>query len=224
MRVSISPPIDRLLGGGLEPGCITNFYGPPASGKSLMCFCATVSAVKSGKKVLFVDTEGGFSRERLRQICPDFEFRKVRLLEPGTWEDQAKTIRRIPSESQKCGLIVVDSIVALWRIAINERNAQAVNRELATQLSILSRIAREREIPVVITNQVYADLDTGKIEMSSRNIVKWWSKNIVELSHAGRTGHRIARVVRGRSLPEDARTEFQIVEEGIKEVSRLRLF
>lgn len=224
-KLSVCAPIDKLLEGGLESGCITNFYGPPASGKSQVCFCAAISAISNGKKVLFVDTEGGFSEERLSQIsCGSLE--KIILLEPKEWEEQKEAIRKIEKicKAEPVGLIVIDSIVALWRLAITEQNAQEVNRELATELSILSKIGREFNIPVLITNQVYADIDSGKIELSSKNIVKWWSKNLIELMHAGRTGCRIARIVKARSLPEDKQVEFQIAQDGIKEVSKLRLF
>ncbi|NOZ81825.1 MAG: DNA repair and recombination protein RadB [Candidatus Micrarchaeota archaeon] len=223
MKLPIAPVLDRLLGGGLEPGCITNFYGPPASGKTQICMCACVSALKSGRTVVYIDTEGGFSFERLNQIYPNPNLKKLILLEPKGWGEQMKIIRSVPLPKD-LGLVIVDSMVALWRITINENNAQKVNQELATQLSILSRIARERNIPVVITTQVYADTVTGKMEISSRNIVKWWSKNLIELTHSGRTGQRTARIVRARSLPEDTKTEFQITEHGLKEPPKLRFF
>ena len=102
---------------------------------------------------------------------------------PKEWEDQKDAMRYLESlcERENAKLLIVDSIIALWRITISEDNASEVNRELATQLSLLSKIARNHDIPVLITNQVYSDIDTGKIEMSCKTIVKWWSKNIVEL-------------------------------------------
>jgi DNA repair protein RadB len=56
---------DDLLGGGLEPRVITQFYGGPASGKSVLCIIAAVSCLRAGKGVIFIDTEG-FSIERCR--------------------------------------------------------------------------------------------------------------------------------------------------------------
>jgi len=223
MRFAISQPIDKLLDGGIEAGCITNFYGTPASGKTNIANCAVVSVINSGKKVVYVDTEGGFSSDRLEQISksPARKYTdKTILLEPKNWGEQSEAIRKIGKimDKENIGLIVVDSVAALWRITVDDKNFQEVNRELATQLSLLSKYAREKNIPVLITNQVYADVETGKVEMSARNIVKWWSKNIVELSHAGRTACRIARIVRARSLGEDKQIEFQIVNEGLKEV------
>lgn len=227
MKLPVCPPIDKLLEGGLEPGCITNFYGPAATGKTNVAKCAVVSAVNGGKKVVYIDTEGGFSVERLEQMAGSVKkyTDNIILLEPKTWEDQGKAVRKIESVLKKepVGLIVVDSIVALWRVTIDDDNHVLVNKELATQLSVLSKLAREYSIPVLITNQVYSEPETGKIEMSGRNIVKWWSKNIVELMHAGRTSCRIARISRARSLPEDKTVEFQICDKGLKDAG-FRIF
>ena len=227
MKLPICSPIDKLLNGGLEHGCITNFYGPAASGKTNVAKCALVSAIDRGKKVVFVDTEGGFSAERLEQMTRSARkyTDRIILLEPKTWDEQGKTIRKLQALCKKepIGLVIVDSVVALWRVTIDDSNYQTVNKELATQLSILSKIARENSIPILITNQVYSEPETGKIELSGRNIVKWWSKNLIELTLSGRTSCRIARIVRARSIPEDKEVEFQIHDAGLKDV-RFRIF
>jgi DNA repair protein RadB len=221
MKLPVCAPIDKLLEGGLESGVITNFYGPAASGKTNIAKCAVVSAINCGKKVVYVDTEGGFSVERLEQLTGAGKkyTDKIMLLEPKTWQEQGQAVRKLQvlCKKEPIGLVVVDSIVALWRVTIDDSNHVLVNKELATQLSILSKIARENNIPVLLTNQVYSEPETGKIEMSGRNIVKWWSKNIVELMHAGRTSCRIARISRARSLPEDKTVEFQICDKGLKD-------
>jgi DNA repair protein RadB len=223
MKLSVCDPIDSLLGGGLEPGCVTCFYGPSASGKTNIAKAASISCIRAGKKVVYIDTEGGFSIERLEQMSGDARSfaSRIILLEPKDWGSQREAIAGLDRICglEPVGLIVVDSIVALWRITISEGNAFEINRELATQLYMLSRIARERKIPVLITDQVYSEPETGKVEMSSKNIIKWWGKNIVELKHAGKTGFRIARIIKARSLPEDREIGFMITNEGLKESS-----
>lgn len=227
MKLPVCPPIDKLLEGGLELGCITNFYGPAATGKTNIAKCAVISAINGGRKVVYVDTEGGFSAERLAQMAGSEKkyTDNIILLEPKSWEEQGNVIRKLQTilKKEPIGLVVVDSIVALWRVTIDDSNHILVNKELATQLSMLSKFAREYQIPILITNQVYAEPETGKIEMSGRNIVKWWSKNIVELMHSGRTSCRIARISRARSLPEDKTVEFQITDSGLKDV-KFRIF
>ena len=214
--------MNKLLDGGIESGVITNFYGPAGTGKSNIALLAAIAAVKAGKKVVFIDTEGSFANDRLVQMA-DGTAKNVTdnmiLFEPSDWDSQKEAIQKLRDVCIKedIGLVIVDSIIALWRITVTDDNATEVNRELATQLSVLANIARNLNIPVLITNQVYSDIETGRVEMSARNIVKWWSKNIVELSHAGRTGCRTATIKKARSQPEDKIIEFEIVQNGLQE-------
>jgi len=65
--IKIHKDFDTLLGGGLQSRCITHIYGSPGSGKTNIALMATANAVKNGK-VIYIDSEGSFSVERLRQI------------------------------------------------------------------------------------------------------------------------------------------------------------
>ena len=53
--------LDEILGGGVEKGCITQFYGPPGCGKTNIALKILYEATKNGKKAIFMDTEGGLS-------------------------------------------------------------------------------------------------------------------------------------------------------------------
>lgn len=223
MKFSFNEPFDELLNGGLEVGCITNFYGPPGTAKTQVAMLAALETVKSGKKVIFIDTEGGFSPERLEQMHKnglEEILEKIIIFEPKDWSEQKETFEKVEEACEKngIGLVVLDSIVAHWRVTITENNAQEINRELATQLSILSKIARNSKIPVLVTNQVYDDIETGETKMSCKNIVKWWSKNIIELGLLEQTGHRLAKIKKARALPEDKTIEFKITESGLEKV------
>lgn len=224
MFVPVSKPIDKLLGGGLEKGCITNFYGPPGSGKTQIAMTVTASFSSNGMNVVYIDTEGGFSFERLKQLTDNYEeaLNRIILMRVYSWKEQNECINKLNSiENVKA--VIVDSMVALWRLEINQENVFLINQELAKQLSILAKIASERNIPVLITNQVYSDIETGELELSSRNVVKWWSKNLIELIHAGKPNHRIAIVRKARAIPEGKRIEFEIYEKGLREV-KFKLF
>ncbi len=60
--------MNRFLFGGYETDIITTLYGPGASGKSNLCTIVATSQAKKGNKVIFVDTEGGFSVDRFKQV------------------------------------------------------------------------------------------------------------------------------------------------------------
>ncbi len=59
-----------FLEGGYERDVITMIAGPPASGKTNLSILAACSRAKEGK-VIYVDTEGGFSIERIKQVVGD---------------------------------------------------------------------------------------------------------------------------------------------------------
>ena len=60
--------LNKWLHGGYEDDVVTVIYGEAASGKTNFCLMAAVSQAKKGNKVIYVDTEGGFSVERVKQL------------------------------------------------------------------------------------------------------------------------------------------------------------
>ncbi|MEK6827966.1 MAG: ATPase domain-containing protein, partial [Nanoarchaeota archaeon] len=60
--------LDGMLNGGYERDVITTLYGPAGSGKTVLCLLCAINVAKD-KKVVYVDSEGGFSLERLKQIA-----------------------------------------------------------------------------------------------------------------------------------------------------------
>ena len=61
--------LNRWLFGGYESDVVTVIYGGSGTGKTNLCLLAAVSQAAKGKKVIFVDTEGGFSVERVKQLA-----------------------------------------------------------------------------------------------------------------------------------------------------------
>lgn len=210
---------DDFLDGGVEQGAITNFYGPAGSGKTNISLLFTLSGLKRGKTI-YIDTENGFSIERFFQLGGTKEDLKRVLYEnPENFKEQIKTINKLKNLEVK--LIVVDSVVSLYRLEITKENFTETNKELAKQLAALSFIAKEKKIPVIITNQVYS-INSDEIELSGRDVVKYWSKCLIELKKID-DNRRLAILRKHRSLPEGRKTEFEITENGI-EKAKFRIF
>jgi len=212
--------LDELLDGGIEYGSITNVYGPPGSGKSSISIQSSVECIKGGKKAIFMDTEGGFSVERLAQISknPQKFSKNILLMEPEDFEDQHRMVMEELDkifDEEEVGLVVVDSLVGLYRLELKDDKIQKVNRNLAKQLSKLSNVARNQDIPILVTNQIYADFQNGGIELSGRDIPKYSSKALVELKKFEK-GKRLAILRKHRSLPEGKETEFVITKNGVE--------
>jgi len=226
--------LNRWLFGGYETEVITTIYGPAGSGKTNFVVLAAVSQAKKNKKVIFIDTEGGFSNERFRQIAGDVyesAIKNILLLKPTSFQEQKKIfdslLKEINNETN-IGLIVVDSITMLYRLEIgdaykekNDSKINITNRELAKQLRTLSEISRNNLIPILVTNQIYYDfvpireLDEKQktAKMVGGDLLKYWSKCLIELQY--NEGKRTALLKKHRSLPEKE-FNFLIFNEGIK--------
>ncbi|MEM7816556.1 MAG: DNA repair and recombination protein RadB [Candidatus Aenigmatarchaeota archaeon] len=226
-KLPTKSPLDKLLDGGIEKDTITNVYGEPGSGKTNIAMLCTISCIEQEKKALFIDTEGGFSFDRFKQLTKEnfSEYIKnIIFIMPKTWEEQIKCIENLEKilEQEDIGLIIIDSIVSLYRLEISEENFQKVNRELSRQYAILSNISRSRNIPTLVTNQIYSV--SGKIELTSRLIGKYWSKALIKLEKLDSPNHRLATIIKHRSLPEGEKIEFEITKDGLKEVRKISIF
>ncbi len=221
--------IDSLLDGGLEPGIITTLFGPASSGKSNIAMLAAINAAEQGKKVLFIDTEGGFSAERVKQLNKNYEnlLKNIVIANPTNFTEQKNYFKKLmdAANHEKAGLIVVDSIVMLYRLQKAEEDISTTNQELASQLAILSEVARKKQIPVLVTNQVYSDFrktedrrpkTENSFRMVGGDLLKYWSKCIIKLE-ALDAGIRRATIYKHRSLPEGKFVHFEIKESGLEE-------
>ena len=225
--------LNKWLYGGYEKDIITMIAGPPGSGKTNFCILAACSQAKKSKKVIFIDTEGGFSVDRVRQILGDnYEdtLKNIFLLEPTSFEEQKKSFSQLLDKTKKnhVGLIIIDGMATLYRLELGEasksKNVGAVkelNQKVAQQMRVLSEISRKQKIPVIITNQVYSDFlseeDLKKGIKKESNLVggdlmKYWSKCIIELKIENRK--RKAILLKHRSLPIKE-MNFEIKEKGI---------
>ncbi|MGB9748386.1 MAG: DNA repair and recombination protein RadB [Candidatus Woesearchaeota archaeon] len=219
---SNSKVIDKLLEGGFENDVVTTIYGPAASGKTTICLLAAISASRQGK-VVFIDCEGGFSVERLKQLAKNYEriLEKIFLLKPTTFDEQTKAFellnKTIQEDAQnKFKLIVVDTISMLYRVKKEDEDIRELNRKLSYQINLLSQIARKKNIPVIITSQVYSDFeDKNSVKLVGGDIIKYSSKCIIELENIG-ANKKKAILIKHRSLPM-REVVFEIVSEGIVE-------
>ncbi|QQG39823.1 MAG: DNA repair and recombination protein RadB [Candidatus Aenigmatarchaeota archaeon] len=223
--------LDDLLGGGIEYASLTNVFGPAGAGKTNVALLAAVAAVRAGKKVVFIDTEGGFSPERLAQICNGADFegvsKKILMMEPKTFKEQSELVKKLDKivEKEAAGLVVIDSLVALYRLEMGNGGHVEANKKLSEQLSILSKLARDANVPILITNQIYSEFDNrGTIELVSRDVARYWSKCLVELLKLDDKGRRLAVLRKHRSLPEGTQAQFVIGAAGFEEAKPFRLF
>jgi len=225
--------LNKWLYGGYEKDIITMIAGPPGSGKTNFCILVACSQAKKGKKIIFIDTEGGFSSDRVKQIVgEDYEdiVKNIFLLSPTNFDEQQKNFSQLLNKIKKehISLIVIDGMATLYRLKLSEVSSEGdeskikeLNRRVAWQMSIMSEISRKERIPIIITNQVYTgflseeDLRKGvkkEVSFVGGDLLKYWSKCIIELKVENR--RRKAILLKHRSLPQKE-LNFEIREKGI---------
>src|SRR3989338_2032943 len=223
--------LDVMLEGGYEKDVITTIYGPAGSGKTCLCILCAVNIART-KKVIYVDCEGGFSVERVKQIAPHIgqDYRKILdniiFLKPTSFNEQKRDFECLKGiVNDKIGLIIVDTIAMLYRLEFGKgENIQDVNRELGRQISSLTEIARKHSIPVIITNQVYSDFDEkDKVNIVGGDILKYGSKCLIELQIT-QNGNRRLVLRKHRSIAEKKELIFKIVEGGIIGTAEGKIF
>src|SRR5512137_752190 len=210
--------LDRILGGGFEQGIVTQLYGEAGSGKTNIVIQLAVQAVSRGLRVSYIDTEG-FSPDRFKQIAgagaKDIAA-KIMIFEPLSLDQQHTAIRETGKIAGKdLGLVVLDSATSLYRVLLESDDNRPVRRILSMQLGELQEIARRHRIPVVITNQIYTDIETGELRPLGGTYLEHMCKAIVLLEKIG-DGRRRAKIIKHRSQPEGDTAELSITSTGVE--------
>jgi len=162
---------------------LTAIYGVPSSGKTCMCLQAVLEQTKKRKKVIFVDTEKGFSIERFKQLAGKEHkkyLEKIILFTPNSFKNQHKIIQSLPTlaEKGKVALIIVDTIGYYYRRFMKNR-PELGNRMLMNQINVLRNLSKT--VPVIISNQVYSSIKENKIKMVGGEILPRRSDRVLEL-------------------------------------------
>ena len=222
-KIQSTSSLDELLDGGFEKGTVTQIFGSPSSGKSNVTLTLAVNVAKNNRKVIYIDTEGGISIDRIKQISgPYFSnvANNIIVFEPTDFLEQTETLRSIDvwikKHHEEVDLIVLDSAVALYRV--DDMKSYKLSKELRKQVQLLSNIARKHDIAVVITNQIYNAFDdegNHEVKAVGGDILEYTSKVIIKLERGDEINQRIATLKRHRSLPEGRQVTFHITSNGI---------
>ncbi|XP_015922903.1 DNA repair protein RAD51 homolog B [Parasteatoda tepidariorum] len=229
-----SKELDKLLGGGIETGSITEIFGEFRTGKTQLCHTLAVTCqlpidYNGGEgKSIYIDTESGFRPERLVAVCDRYQLSKEAVLEnvvcarAHNTDHQMKLVllaAAMMTES-RYALLIVDSATSLYRTDFVGRGELAERQQhLAKFMRLLQRVADVFGVAVVITNQVVAQVDGAA--MFSADPKKPIGGHII--AHAsttrlylrkGRGETRICKIYDSPCLPE-AEAMFAINPDGI---------
>jgi len=231
-----SQEFDKLLGGGVESMSITECFGEFRTGKTqishTLCVTTQMPGANgySGGKVVYLDTENTFRPDRLRPIADRFNLDQEAVLDnviyarAYTSEQQMEYLDMIAAkfneEPNVFKLLIVDSIMALFRVDFSGRGELADRQQhLAQMMSRLQKISEEYNVTVFITNQMTSDpgaalsfvVDPKK--PIGGNILAHASTTRISL-RKGRGETRVAKIYDSPDLPESEAT-FAITNGGI---------
>lgn len=220
MKVRIQcKPLDELLDGGIEEGCVTLFYGEAGTGKTNVCLQLARNVAREERKVVFIDTEG-VSLDRLKQMCSDdFDavLKRILFSEPYTIDDQEKMVEKtikLVDKNKDIGIVVLDSATTHFRVTLRNEERED-RRSLNRQVTMLMQTAREMSLPVVLTSQVYTDIETGLYQPLGGHMLSHNAKTIIRLDKVS-PGVRKAVLMKHRNIAEEKSVIFHLTAKGVE--------
>lgn len=153
-----SKELDKLLGGGVETGSITEIFGEFRTGKTQLCHTLAVTCqlpIDSGGgegKCLYIDSEGTFRPERLLAVAERYGLSGADVLDNVAYarayntDHQSQLLLQASAmmAESRYALLIVDSATALYRTDYSGRGELSARQmHLGRFLRTLLRLADE---------------------------------------------------------------------------------
>ena len=226
---------NSLLGGkGVESKSITEAYGAFGSGKTQLGLTLAVNVQlpkeKGGAngKAVFIDTEGTFRPERIRQIAeniganPEKVLKNILVARAFNSDHQILLLDKVTEmikDGEPIKLMVIDSLTAHFRAEFSGRGQLADRQQkLNRYLHQLMRLAEQHNLAVYVTNQVMTNpaMMFGDPTIAiGGNIVGHASTYRIYLRR-GKQGSRVAKLIDSPNLP-DNEAQFCVTEAGVRD-------
>jgi len=231
-----SKKVDSILGGGVETQAMTEFIGDFGVGKTQICMVLSVTAQLPREQgglegnVIYMDTEGTFSPERVYQIASKRGLDGQKILNgiiiarAYNSDHQCFLIdhlfKKCPEENVK--LVVVDSMISHFRGEYVGRDTLSERQQTLNQyLHKLLRLSEAYNLAVVITNQVQSNPAQfwGNPERpTGGHVMAHACTHRIHLRRR-KSGTRVAKVIDSPYLPE-RKDSFIITEKGIEDTDK----
>lgn len=230
-----STNLNNLLGGrGIETRALTEAYGAFGSGKTQLGLTLAVNVQlpkdQGGAegKAVFIDTEGTFRPQRIRQIAegmganPDKVLKNLLVARAFNSDHQILLLDKVSEmikEGEPIKLLIIDSLTAHFRAEFTGRGELADRQhKLNKYLHQLIRLAEQHNLAIYVTNQVMANpamMFGDPTTAVGGNIVAHASTYRMYFRR-GKAGSRVAKLIDSPNLP-DNETVFFLTEKGIRD-------
>ena len=197
--------LDRVLGGGIVKGSVTLLGGDPGIGKSTMLL-QICGRLCDKMKILYVSGEESKAQLKLRAKRLGVSSKNL-LVAPYT--DLGQVINAITTENPD--MVMIDSIQTMNFSAISSSSGSVTQVKECT--SILTKIAKNVEIPVIIVGHVNKD---GAI--AGPKVMEHIVDTVLYFEGERTMSYRILRAVKNRFGSTNEIGVFAMDENGLKEV------
>lgn len=166
--------MDRLLGGGIYSGEVTEIVGVSGAGKSQLCHCLISSLLYQTANFgcLYVDTRASFSPQRVQQIV-NFRLQQKsvanlqRVLHVPV-EDMPQILSLAAQlhhdniiQEKNIRLLVIDSVTSLFSPLLQGDLLSESLGYLSHFSQVLLTLAHHRRLAIVVTNDMVAAVGAG---------------------------------------------------------------
>lgn len=198
--------MDRVLGGGVVPGCLVLLGGDPGIGKSTLLMQAASRVCGLGKKVLYVSGEESVQQVKLRASRIGVGDGPLYLLAESDTDQIEANIREIAPE-----LVIIDSIQAVFKpdLASSPGGVGQV-RECAAQMM---RLAKTEGVSIFLVGHV-----TKEGALAGPRVLEHIVDTVLYFEGERHHTFRILRGVKNRFGSTNEIGIFQMEGDGLKEV------
>eukprot|EP00002_Diphylleia_rotans_P029726 TRINITY_DN6071_c0_g1_i4.p1 TRINITY_DN6071_c0_g1~~TRINITY_DN6071_c0_g1_i4.p1 ORF type:complete len:373 (+),score=77.00 TRINITY_DN6071_c0_g1_i4:47-1165(+) len=177
---TVCPRINETMKGGVHIGSVTEVVGPCGLGKTQFCFAlgvvTTLPVILGGRDagVIYIDTEGSFSAERILEITRsnlermggldvheahaicELTLDRFSVHSCPSIQELGQRLDSLEEEiiQQNAKLIVIDSLASPTRKDFDSKSGIQRQEFLARYASLLKQLAETYKVAVVVTNQV----------------------------------------------------------------------
>ncbi|MDO9579890.1 MAG: DNA repair and recombination protein RadA [Bacteroidales bacterium] len=230
-----SKSLDALLGSGVETKAITEAFGAFGSGKSQLAHTLAVTVQLprdqggADGKAVWIDTEGTFRPERIKQIAEakglDIEktLKGVFVARAFNSDHQILLVEKVLdliNKGEPIRILIVDSITAHFRAEFAGRGMLADRQQrINKHLHALMRLAESKNIAIYMTNQVMANpavMFGDPTTAIGGHIVAHASTYRLYLRR-GKKNSRVAKMIDSPHLPENE-CVFFLSDKGVVDV------